>query len=325
MKFTSIFTSIIAVVCLLGLAMSQLSAASIWVEGEDASHNAFKKHSWYDNVKKEALSGGEWICHFKAGTQGQASWDVEVAEAGKYALWIRLNPSAGAKYQYQINSGEWTDFDCNANIRGEMNLAADEKHDMRFVAWSKVGKIDLPAGAVKFSLKTLSESNNHGAVDCMVFTNDGFTPSGLDKPGAATGEVSSKPADVKDAIWIEAEDSNTRNIKPHGWYGGVVEDFVSGGILLNHWHDSKGSASYNFNVAEADAFILWARINPFECEMTYAIDGAAAEKIPMTAVRDKLNVAKGGAHDMRFLAWVKIGKFDLETGDHSIVFHFTHS
>ena len=63
---------------------------TIWVEGEDAAKSTFQKHGWYDGVKKDVLSGQNWLSHY--GPQpGEASWPIDARDGGEYAFWVRCN------------------------------------------------------------------------------------------------------------------------------------------------------------------------------------------------------------------------------------------
>ena len=64
-------------------------AASIWVEGELPATKSVQRHGWYDGVKRELMSGNDWLSHY--GDQpGEVSYQLEVKEAGKYAAWARM-------------------------------------------------------------------------------------------------------------------------------------------------------------------------------------------------------------------------------------------
>src|SRR5947209_2028155 len=81
------------------LLVSHCQAASIWIEGEDAAEKSVTKHSWYDAVNKEGLSGGEWLSHYDK-KPGTAAYRFEAPEAGHYAFWWRGNVSM-AKVSYR--------------------------------------------------------------------------------------------------------------------------------------------------------------------------------------------------------------------------------
>ena len=58
---------------------SHLSAASIWIEGEDAQIKKNRPHPWwYDKVKTDVLSGGKWISNFNKEKEGLVGYEFEV-------------------------------------------------------------------------------------------------------------------------------------------------------------------------------------------------------------------------------------------------------
>jgi hypothetical protein len=165
-----------------------LSAATIWVEGESATKSTMRPHGWYDSVKKEVLSGNNWISNFSSEV-GEAEYQVEVPEAGDYTFWIRANP-LNSRLSYAIDGGAFTPIDLQKEKRGEQNIAADNKPDLRFIAWVKVGKVKLSKGARTLKLRLDSSHENHGAIDAFVFTTDAFVPQGTMKPGEGNGAAS---------------------------------------------------------------------------------------------------------------------------------------
>lgn len=64
-----------------------------------------------------------------------------------------------------------------------VNIADDGKIDLRFIAWVRVGTVRLEAGRHRVAFKMHSDNNHHGMLDCLVFTDEAFTPEGTRKPG----------------------------------------------------------------------------------------------------------------------------------------------
>lgn len=158
------------------------SSDAIWIEGENASRSDVSRHGWYDGVKKDTLSGNEWLSHFNERKEGTAEFDFDVAEADRFTFWIRANPVA-AKLSYKLDdSSDWTPIDLNRDQRGNINIASDNKPDLRFICWVKVGVIELSAGRHKIAFRMNSGPQNHGGIDCFVFTRIPFVPSGAKKP-----------------------------------------------------------------------------------------------------------------------------------------------
>jgi hypothetical protein len=166
------------------LLSSSLHAAVIWTEAEKPVQSTMHRHPWwYDKVKTDQLSGGDFISNW-SDKPGEASYSIEAPKAGEYAFWVRANP-VGTKLSYQLNGGVWTPIDLAADKREDTNIAADGKLDLRFIAWEKVGKVALKKGANSVAFRMESDNNNHGMLDCFVFSDEPFEPHGIAKPGQA--------------------------------------------------------------------------------------------------------------------------------------------
>ncbi len=156
----------------------------LWMEGEQPTKSTMHRHPWwYDQVKKDVLSGGDWISNF-AKESGEATYEVKAA-GGTYTLWVRANPlSAGI--EMSVDGGAFTKLDLQKDKRGEQNIAADGKPDLRFIAWSKIGPVPLAAGDHVVTFRFASGNDNQGALDCFVLTTEPFVPQGTRKPGDGT-------------------------------------------------------------------------------------------------------------------------------------------
>jgi hypothetical protein len=155
---------------------------SVWVEGESASVRHVTPHPWYSEaVRKEQMSGGAWLSHFSATSDGSAQYDLVIPKDGEFALWVRANP-VGSALAYQLNGGSWTEIDTSKAI-DVVNLAVDDKPDLRVLGWMRGGKLTLKKGPASLTFKMHSAVNHHGAIDCFVLTARPFEPRGVLKPG----------------------------------------------------------------------------------------------------------------------------------------------
>ena len=118
-------------------------AASLWVEGESANQSSAQRHGWYDGVKKELLSGNQWLSHY-GDAPGEAAYEISAVEAGSYTFWARLNPVA-SKPSWKLDDRSWQEI-ALGEARQNQNIAADGRTDHRFLAWVKVGQVELDAG-----------------------------------------------------------------------------------------------------------------------------------------------------------------------------------
>jgi hypothetical protein len=175
---------VIAAVLATCIATVPLRAAVIWTEGEKPAKADVRRHPWwYDKVKKDQLSGGDFISNW-SDKPGQIEYAVTAPAAGDYDFWVRANP-VGTKLSCQINDGPATEIDLNKGQRENVNIADDGKPDLRFLAWEHVGKVELKQGANSVTFRMHSDNNNHGMLDCFVLADEAFEPHGITRPGEA--------------------------------------------------------------------------------------------------------------------------------------------
>jgi hypothetical protein len=174
---------------LLNLALLSLASALacgsevIWIEGESAAGSKVAKHPWYDGqVKRDQLSGGDFISHFSKEHPGTASFDFEVKADGDLELWVRANP-VQSRIVYQLDGGKDVALDMTSRKTGETNIASDDKPDLRFLSWAHAGKFSLKEGKHRITFRFESANENHGSLDCFVFAPESFQPMGILKPG----------------------------------------------------------------------------------------------------------------------------------------------
>jgi hypothetical protein len=200
----------------------------IWLEGESATEKDVAAHPWwYDQVKKDVLSGGEWLHHFSDKKPGSASFTFEVKTAGKYVFWLRANPLASELRWSVDEAGEQlVDF---TETRGHQNIAADEKPDLRFLAWVRVGELALREGKHTLKLRFTSKNQHHGGLDCLCLTQVPFIPNGVLKPDAmqaASGPDSWFPllADEDSFSSESVIDMTALTEAPAGKHGRILAD-----------------------------------------------------------------------------------------------------
>ncbi len=279
---------------------------------------------WYDQVKKEVLSGGDWISNFDDKKEGTAEYEIEAKEAGDYTFWVRANPLGSLAYA--LEGGPWTAIDLKKDKRGEQNIAIDNKPDLRFIAWEKAGKLNLTQGPHRLAFKISGPPNNNGALDCFVLTTDAFVPQGTMKPGETiAGAAEESPADPKDAIWIEGENPSRATVTRHPWwYDHVKKDALSGGDWISNYSEQKeGIAEYDFNLITADNYAFWIRANPSaNADLSWQLDNGSWMPVDFKDCRGEQNIAEDNKPDMRFIAWMKAGNIKLTAGAHTVRFKF---
>ena len=171
--------AITATLCLISYA--QLQAAWIWVEGEKPAAQSMNRHPWYADVKRDNLSGGDFISNFSDDRPGEATYRFEASEAGEYVFWIHGNP-VRTHLSYALNGGKLTEIDLSGEHLEQLNIASDGKPDLRFIAWIRVGTVTLKKGANEIRFRMDSKLSNHGSIDCFVLANEPFEPHGTAKP-----------------------------------------------------------------------------------------------------------------------------------------------
>ncbi|MFO1043100.1 MAG: hypothetical protein U0941_15015 [Planctomycetaceae bacterium] len=174
---------VIAAACLIVFVASAAFAETIWIEGEKPSKSTMNRHPWwYDQVKKDQLSGGDWISNFEPKKTGEAQYSVTPKEPGKFEFWVRANPIQ-SKLSFRLNDGDWKPIEFDKSGGEPTNIAADGKIDLRFIAWIKVGSVDLKRGANLLQFRMDSVNSHHGGLDCFVLSTEPFRPRGILKPG----------------------------------------------------------------------------------------------------------------------------------------------
>jgi hypothetical protein len=132
-------------------------------------------------------------------------------------------------------------------------------------------------------------------------------------------------AAAAETIWIEGESATASKVAKHPWYHGDVKtDLLSGGGFISHWSkEYPGSASYEFEVANAGDFELWVRANPVQSRITCQLDDGKPAVLDMNRRQSgNTNIASDDKPDLRFLAWAHAGRFKLAKGKHRASFRF---
>lgn len=141
------------------------------------------------------------------------------------------------------------------------------------------------------------------------------------------------PAQAVDFVWIEGESPASESFVYNGWYEttSIRRDLlspgqpeVSNGAWLTHYTGTRttGVATYNFSIGTAGTYTFWMRCNPFYNSSgggvyKYRLDGGALQNVPLHDYQDAVDLVEPGI-DIRFLAWVRAGEFNLTSGPHTI-------
>lgn len=205
---------------LIAISLAAAAPPPVWVEAESASKKSIQTNGWYSDVKKDELSGGGFLAHW--GNQpGTASYDLNITESGSYILWLRANP-VGSKLEFKIDQGTWMVADFKNQSHESINIASNNKPDLRFVSWVRGGLKNLTAGKHLLEVRFNSSNNHHGNLDCFCFTTDpDWKPRGTLKPNEKlphwpAPEISTENLDT----WISfirpsAEELGWRSVRWH--------------------------------------------------------------------------------------------------------------
>jgi len=171
----------------------------IWREGETADARDVTDHPWYGGqIDTDRLSGGAFVSHWDKDKAGWATYRVQVAEAGRYTLWVRASP-VGAALSVQVDGGEWSAIDTGER-EAMVNTASDGKADLRFLAWLNAGRHTLNAGQHTFRFRFHSDNHHHGAVDAFLLTTGDRLPDDAERPAPASAAESFPPGD--ETTWV---------------------------------------------------------------------------------------------------------------------------
>ena len=261
----------------VSLMLSIAQAESIWIEGEKPAKSTMNRHPWwYDQVKKDQLSGGDWISNFAdKKPAGEAEYPVMAKEAGKFEFWVRANPTA-TKLSFRLNDADWKPIEFEKNARDAANIAGDGKLDLRFIAWVKVGSIDLKRGANTIRFRMHSDSSNHGGLDCFVLSTEPFTPRGILKPGETVKAIASTDKD-----WFAFDPS--------------ADKFEASSAIDLRFLNEKTAGEHGFIAAKDGHFVHRQTGEPVRF---WAVNGAAA-KSRDDLKREARQLAKYGVNLVR--------------------------
>jgi len=248
------------------------AAPFVWVEGESPSVNKMNRHRWwYDKVKKDQLSGGDWISNFNKEKQGYAEYAFDAPEGGAYRFLLRANPT-GTSLSYNLDDAGWKRVGTNS-ARGRTNVAADGKPDLRYVGWMDVGSVELARGAHKIAFRMDSNNSNHGSIDCFTFTKDGsYNPKGFEKPGESAAAAVGEPGRwafapstdrFDDAALLDLSYLNEKEAGAHGFVSvGADGDFVRGdGKAIRFWAAHSGGYKTEANFEDHAKWLAKRGVN----------------------------------------------------------------
>ena len=122
-----------------------------------------------------------------------------------------------------------------------------------------------------------------------------------------------------DLIWIEGEDAKSASNRRHSWYDSVRKTELSGNEWLSHFGGQPARATYHFEVPDDGSYNFWIRANPQgKPVLKYKLDDGEFEQVDFSNATQRLNIAADGQPDLRYVAWIDVGKVELSAGRHSL-------
>ena len=264
------------------LLFASASASPIWLEGESPASTDIKPHPWYSNaVKKDLLSGGDFLANFSP-QEGHATYNFTADHAGSYTFWLRANPIGAPLLDYQLNGAAAIPIDFSHPVDLQ-NIAIDGKPDLRFIAWIKVGPVDLNAGANTIAFRFHSANNNHGSIDCLLFTQEPFIPNGIAKPGQKLGTTDPgwfsfepKPETFSPDSAFDLRSLNEKEAGQSGFIDASGDQFKLGnGTPVRFW---GLNVSLDGNVSHDDIDLMAARFAKMGINLVRIFLGSLVDK-----------------------------------------------
>lgn len=201
--------------------MPLLAVDHIWVEGESGEAENVSPNGWYLSVRSQDLSGKDWLASYGGKKPLLVDFPVKIPKDGSYTLWIRANPIGAQLEVKNERQVDWQDVPISKESHDRINIAADGKPDMRFLAWAKVGPWNLQAGHLNMSFRFASKNGNHGAIDCFCLTTDAtWRPNKTLQPGQSGEWPAPVLTDANLQRWItfirpSKEDLSWRGVRWH--------------------------------------------------------------------------------------------------------------
>ena len=129
------------------------------------------------------------------------------------------------------------------------------------------------------------------------------------------------PALAADWVWVEGESPARASVNRHPWYDQAKKDQFSDGDFISHFsNDNAGEAEYRFTAPAGGDYHFWVRANPVQSKMSYRLNDGAWAEINLERNEESVNVAFDGKPDLRFIAWILVGRVSLPDGPNTIRF-----
>ncbi len=127
-----------------------------------------------------------------------------------------------------------------------------------------------------------------------------------------------------ETIWVEGENPSSGEYHPHPWYSRAVDkEQLSGGDFASSFtKKSETVLGYEVKIPAAGDYHLWLRANPNKVKLSWRIDGGDWKLVDTSTAIDKINIAKDGKPDLRYIGWMNVGTVSLKAGTTTIGIKF---
>lgn len=227
-----------------GVRAQSPAVTSIWIEGEAPLRTTFNRHGWYsaDGIRSDLFSPGvpgdrpgAWLAHYSTGgVTAEAEYAFAVPAPTRLTMWLRAS-AYQVRMWYRVDDGPQLPIDMESDQREVLNLIAPGI-DIRFLAWIRVGELDLTAGPHQLTFGVEGHPSRgggdevHGGIDAVVLTNARWSPTGALRP--PDGEAAPGAPDEWFPLVIPDDDTATGSVtdasallhRPAGVRGPVRRD-----------------------------------------------------------------------------------------------------
>lgn len=175
-------------------------AGWIWWEAEDATTHSFPPggvFAPYTTADQSILSNGMWLQYSRSNGLS-ASWDVDVAQPGRYSFWCRA--LGRASFRWRWDGGEWGECVGGEAVWVDEVKLRDDAMGPVIVRWTRLGEVDLSPGRRRLDIEGTPKNASLG-LDCWLLTDREFVPRGAayPEPQAAESRRSGVPGQKQTA------------------------------------------------------------------------------------------------------------------------------
>ncbi|WP_221435449.1 hypothetical protein [Algisphaera agarilytica] len=169
---------------LAGAAVADPGPTFVWWEAESPNTSTFPEQTWFsanDDPGWQYLSGGAWLTSTGIATADppQASYELDIPEAGEYQLWVRKFWRHGPMH-YRFGEAAWQTLGRDIPLVDRQRLPKDAEVD-----WVYLDTVELSAGETTFEIQLALQPGEDAVagLDCFVLSREPFFPRGKFKPG----------------------------------------------------------------------------------------------------------------------------------------------